>query len=136
MNQSIQVARILGIPIVINLSWVITLVFVTSLLALDIYPTLIPENSPYRNDYALHWVMAISSGVAFFVSIILHELAHSVVALHQGIKVKNITLFIFGGVSQIAGESAEQSERAIAQDDPGPGLVVKRNHYSNSRLNL
>ncbi len=113
MNQSIQVARILGIPIVINLSWVITLVFVTSLLALDIYPTLIPENSPYRNDYALHWVMAISSGVAFFISIILHELAHSVVALHQGIKVKNITLFIFGGVSQIAGESRKPLEEFV-----------------------
>jgi Zn-dependent protease/CBS domain-containing protein len=49
--------------------------------------------------------MALASGGAFFLSIILHELAHSVIARMQGIPVKNITLFIFGGVSQIAGDA-------------------------------
>lgn len=95
----------MGIPIVINASWLITLAFVTSLLALEVYPQIIPPGSPYRDDYVLHWVMAITSGIAFFASVILHELAHSFVAQRQGIKVRNITLFIFGGVSQIAGES-------------------------------
>lgn len=105
MNSNFQVARIMGIPIVINASWLITLAFVTSLLAIDVYPSIIPPGSPYRDDYALHWVMALVSGIAFFLSIILHELAHSYVAQRQGIHVRNITLFIFGGVSQIAGES-------------------------------
>ena len=45
------------------------------------------------------------AALAFFASIVLHELAHSVIARRQGIPVKNITLFIFGGVSQIAGEA-------------------------------
>ena len=75
------------------------------MLALRLYPALIPSNSPYRNDLALHWVMAISSGLAFFASILLHELAHSIIAQRQGIPVKSITLFIFGGVSQINGEA-------------------------------
>ncbi|HWO72893.1 MAG TPA: site-2 protease family protein [Dehalococcoidia bacterium] len=106
MNTNIQVARLLGIPVVVNVSWLVTLVFVTSMLALRFYPSVIPEGSPYREDKALHWVMAISSGLIFFASILLHELAHSFVALRQGIPVKSITLFIFGGVSQIGGEAS------------------------------
>lgn len=113
VNSNFQVARILGIPIVINASWLITLAFVTSLLALDVYPSIIPPDSAYRNDYWLHWVMAISSGLAFFVSVILHELAHSFVAQRQGIPVRNITLFIFGGVSQIAGESRKPLQEFV-----------------------
>ena len=104
MNGSIQVARILGIPIVVNLSWFLTLGLVTILLALGFYPSVF-EDTAYRDDNLVHWVLAAVSGTAFFVSIVLHELAHSVVALKQGIPVKNITLFIFGGVSQIGGEA-------------------------------
>ncbi|HLF77362.1 MAG TPA: site-2 protease family protein [Dehalococcoidia bacterium] len=105
MNGSIRVARILGIPIVVNLSWLITLAFVTSILALQVYPEVFPPRSPHRDDRVLHWVMALASGFSFFASIVLHELAHSIVAKRQGIPVKNITLFIFGGVSQIGGEA-------------------------------
>ncbi|HEU0075705.1 MAG TPA: site-2 protease family protein [Dehalococcoidia bacterium] len=76
----------------------------TILLALGFYPSVF-EDTAYRDDNLVHWVLAAVSGTAFFVSIVLHELAHSVVALKQGIPVKNITLFIFGGVSQIGGEA-------------------------------
>lgn len=105
MKSGIQIARILGIPIVINLSWLLTLGLVTTVLALWVYPPVFESGSQYRNDNLVHWIMAIASGVVFFSSILLHELAHSVVALKQGIPVKSITLFIFGGVSQIGGES-------------------------------
>ena len=97
--------RILGIPIEINVSWLITLALVTWTLAIRIYPELLPRTSPYREDYVLHWVMAVCSGLAFFTSIVLHELAPSIVAKRQGIEVKAITLFVFGGVSQIGGEA-------------------------------
>jgi Zn-dependent protease len=104
VNGSIQVARILGIPIVVNLSWFLTLGLVTVLLALGLYPSVF-EDTSYRDDSVVHWGLAAISATAFFVSILLHELAHSIVALKQGIPVKNITLFIFGGVSQIGGEA-------------------------------
>ena len=94
----------MGIPIVVNLSWFLTLGFVTIVLALGFYPSVF-EDTSYRDNKLAHWGMAVISGVAFFVSILLHELAHSVVALRQGIPVKSITLFIFGGVSQISGEA-------------------------------
>jgi Zn-dependent protease/predicted transcriptional regulator len=105
VNSNLTVARILGIPIVVNISWLITLAFVTSMLALKFYPEVLPPSSRYRDDVVLHWIMALVSGLIFFLSILLHELAHSVVARKQGIPVKNITLFIFGGVSQIGGEA-------------------------------
>jgi len=96
----------MGIPIVVNVSWFLMLAFVTSMLALKYYPDFaFAADSPYRDDRVLHWTMAIFSGVVFFGSILLHELAHSAVALKQGIPVKNITLFMFGGVSQIAGDA-------------------------------
>ncbi len=125
MDRSLRIARIAGIPIVINLSWVITLAFVTTLLAIRVYPDVLPPGSPYRNDVALHWVMAIVSGVMFFVSILLHELAHSLVARKQGIGVKSITLFIFGGVSQITGESTRPlHEFVMAIVGPLTSLVL------------
>jgi Zn-dependent protease/predicted transcriptional regulator len=95
----------MGIPVMVNLSWFLILIFVTSYLALNIYPNAaFEEGSPYHDDRALHWAMAIASGVVFFVSILLHEMAHSIVALRQGIPVKSITLFMFGGVSEITGD--------------------------------
>src|SRR3954453_1798128 len=105
VNGNFKIASVLGIPIVVNVSWIATLLFVTSVLALRIYPEVIPVESPNRDNVGVHWAMAIASGIAFFTSIVLHELAHSVIARRQGIPVKNITLFIFGGVSQIAGEA-------------------------------
>jgi Zn-dependent protease/predicted transcriptional regulator len=82
-----------------------TLVFVTGFLALSIYPDWLPPGSPDRDREWVHWVMALSSALVFFGSILVHEFAHSVIALRYGIPVKSITLFIFGGVSQISGEA-------------------------------
>lgn len=125
MHGNLRLLRILGIPIEINVSWLITLAFVTSLLAMRVYPDWLPRSSPYRDDYVLHWVMAVCSGLAFFTSIVLHELAHSIVAKRQGIEVKAITLFVFGGVSQIAGEARRPlNEFVIAIVGPLTSLLL------------
>ena len=50
---------------------------------------------------AQYWAMGAASAIMLFVSVLLHELGHSVVAMHYKIPVRGITLFIFGGVSQI-----------------------------------
>jgi len=105
MSGSFQIARVFGIPIRVNVSWFLTLAFITAMLALRFYPVVIPPDSPYRDDKLVHWVMAAASGLVFFASILLHELAHSVVAQKQGLVVKGITLFIFGGMAQITSEA-------------------------------
>jgi Zn-dependent protease/CBS domain-containing protein len=105
LNGTFELVRVFGIPIRVNISWFITIAFVTASLALRFYPHVFPPGSPYRHDQGLAWAMALFSGLAFFASILLHELAHSLVARRQGIPVKGITLFIFGGVSQITAEA-------------------------------
>jgi Zn-dependent protease len=116
----------MGIPILVNLSWFLILIFVTSYLALNVYPyAAFDADSPHRDDRVLHWGMAISSGVVFFGSILLHELAHSFVALRQGIPVKSITLFMFGGVSEITGDPRRPlHEFVMAVVGPLTSLII------------
>src|SRR5208282_2713570 len=53
---------------------------------------------------AQHWTLGIVTGFLFFASVIIHELGHSVVALHYRIQVKSITMFVFGGLASIVSE--------------------------------
>jgi Zn-dependent protease len=126
VNASFRIARVMGIPVLVNLSWFLILIFVTSYLALNIYPNAAFEaGSPYHDDRALHWAMAIASGVVFFASILLHEMAHSIVALRQGIPVKSITLFMFGGVSEITGDPRKpRHEFIMAVVGPLTSLLI------------
>jgi len=52
-------------------------------------------------DISVYWIMGIIGAIILFVSVLLHELVHSMVALRYGLKVREIVLFIFGGVSVI-----------------------------------
>jgi Zn-dependent protease/CBS domain-containing protein len=91
--------RILGIPIDLDYSWFLAAALITWVLAVNYYP--IEFKGVTRPEY---WAMGAVTAVLFFGSIVVHELAHSWVALRYKIPVSRITLFIFGGVSQIAGE--------------------------------
>lgn len=108
MWTSYRLGRLFGVPVGISPSWFIAFGLVIGVLALRVYPTAIPA----RGD-DLYWSMAFISGLLFFVSILLHELAHSVVARAFGIPVHGITLFILGGVSQIAREAPKASQEFL-----------------------
>ena len=97
--RSIRAGTLAGIPILINPSWFVLFGLTTWLLATGYFPDAMP-----RGGTAVYFLMAGVSVVAFFMSIVLHELAHSLVAKRQQIPVKSITLFMFGGVSQITKE--------------------------------
>ncbi len=99
MAGSLRIGKIAGIDIYINFSWIIILVLLTVSLATGWFPQL------YRGwSTATYWVVGFISAILLFVSVLLHELAHSLVARRRGVPVKNITLFIFGGVSNIEQE--------------------------------
>jgi len=99
MPGSFRIGKIAGIDIDINVSWIIVLVLLTVSLATGWFPQLYAGWS-----VATYWVVGLISALLLFVSVLLHELAHSLVARRRGLPVKNITLFIFGGVSNIEQE--------------------------------
>ena len=96
MGTTIRIARIAGIPIRIHITWLIALFLVTWTLGVGYYP----NEYPNWNGY-LYWAAGSGSALLLFLSVLLHELAHSLVALAKGLPVSGITLFIFGGVSAI-----------------------------------
>src|SRR5437016_12886520 len=101
MPGSLHLGRIAGIDIYINFSWLIIFVFLTWSLATGWFPQLYPGWST-----ATYWLVSAVAALLLFVSVLLHELAHSFVARARCLPVKNITLFIFGGASNIQQEPA------------------------------
>jgi Zn-dependent protease len=99
-------ARIFGIPVGINYTWLIVFVLVTLSLATGYFPTRYAEWG-----LPTYVTIGLLTSVLFFGSVVVHELAHSVVAMAWGIPVKGITLFIFGGVANIGREP----ERPLAE---------------------
>ena len=99
---AIRVGTLAGIPILLSPSWFILFGLTTWLLATQFYPDALEDASR-----TTHYAMAACSVILFFVSIVLHELAHSLVARAYRIPVKSITLFILGGAAQITREAAK-----------------------------
>jgi Zn-dependent protease/CBS domain-containing protein len=100
MNRhTIPLGRILGIPIGLDYSWFLIFVLLTWTMAVGYYP------AEFKNwPIAQYWIVGAMTAVMLFVSVLLHELGHSVVAMRYKVPVRSITLFIFGGVSQIGTE--------------------------------
>jgi Zn-dependent protease len=91
--------KVFGIPIGVNYTWFIVFALVTLSLATAYFPSRYPDWAAMG-----YWSVGLLTSLLFFASVLIHELAHSVVALAWGIPVKSITLFIFGGVASIGRE--------------------------------
>jgi Zn-dependent protease/predicted transcriptional regulator len=99
--QGIRVARILGIPIFIDFSWIL----VFGLIAFFISGNFGAQHPNWAVTET--WTVGILTTILFFASVVFHELAHSVVAQGYKIKVLSITLFIFGGLARISREPSK-----------------------------
>ena len=99
VRNSWHLCKIRGIDIFIDSSWLIIFLLVTWTLASHYFPSQNPDVPLLFN-----WILGIIASLLFFASVLAHELSHSLVAQQQGEQVKNITLFIFGGVAQIGDE--------------------------------
>ncbi|MEM2872767.1 MAG: site-2 protease family protein [Nitrososphaerales archaeon] len=97
--MSISVGKIMGVKIRLHYTWFIIFVFITWTLAAFYMPDQYPGLT-----YEVYWITGLVSSIILFSSVLFHELFHTYFALKKGISVPSITLFLFGGVTQIAEE--------------------------------
>ena len=121
-SGGIQIGRFFGITVKLHWSWFIIFFLITWMLATEYFPSV----EDYQNwSTATRWVIGFVTSILFFASVLAHELAHSLVAKAGGLKVSAITLFIFGGVSQLTEEPKSPGEEfRMAVAGPGTSLVI------------
>jgi Zn-dependent protease/predicted transcriptional regulator len=95
-GRPVSLFNIFGFEIKIDISWLILAALVTWSLASGLFPEYYKDLSP-----ASYWWMGAAGAAGLFLSIVFHELAHSLVARNYGVSMKGITLFIFGGVAEM-----------------------------------
>lgn len=129
-NGGFKLARIYGIEIFIDYSWLVIFLLILWLFTYVYYPTLFPEFSN-TTDLMLGFLTAI----LFFSSALLHELAHSVVSIKNGLNVKRITLFLFGGIAELFDEPKDaKSEFKIAVAGPATSIILAILFYLLSKV--
>lgn len=99
-----KIFKIFGIDIKLHFTWW----FVFALIAWSLSSTFFPQFFPNLSNQ-MYWIMGITASLLLFVSVLLHELSHSLVAKAKHIKVESITLFFFGGVAGITKEDMKPS---------------------------
>jgi len=119
LNANIRLFRLWGIPVEINMSWILILVFMTWTFATNYYPFYFPEtfSSPEL------WVLGFVTTLFLFLSILMHEFSHSIVAVRSGIPIKKITLFMFGGVARME-RDVENPIDEMKTAAAGPAMTV------------
>ncbi len=108
MRGAYKIFRIFGIDIQIHYSWI----FIFFLLSWSLASSYFPQISPGLNN-SMYWFMGIVAALLLFVSVLLHELSHSLTAKAKKIGVESITLFFFGGVSGIKKEEMKPSSEFV-----------------------
>ena len=119
IGRSFRVATIFGIPIKVDLSWLVIVVLLTATLGVTFS----------RDHPALGWptwiVMGLASAMLLFGSVLAHELSHAVVALREGISMRGITLFFFGGAAEMLDEPpSAKAELKVAVAGPAMSVAL------------
>ena len=99
MTGGLRIGRFFGFEVRLDASWFVVFFLVLWIFSGTVFPRDYPELS--NGEYIL---MGLAGAILFFVSVLLHELAHSAVARTRGIEVEGITLFIFGGMARTRSE--------------------------------
>lgn len=119
MKAQVKLGRIAGISIGLHYSWFIIAMLIALSLAQH-FRTVMPPWST-----AVVWTAALITSLLFFAALLLHELAHSLLAKARGLRVRGITLFALGGVSQIESEAPDpKSEFSIAIAGPIASIAI------------
>ena len=119
-SRAVKLVTIRGFDIKFDPSWIIIAVLITWTLSVQYFPTALPGHSP-----AVYLAMAVAAMIGLFASLLLHEMAHSIVAQRLGVAIKSITLFLFGGVAELEGEpQTAEDELKIAMAGPAASFAI------------
>jgi Zn-dependent protease len=119
-----------GFEIRIDLSWVLLVVLVAWSLSTGLFP--------FRYEglsMQIYWIMGTVGAIGLFLSIVFHEMAHSLVARRFGMPIKGITLFLFGGVAEMKGEPpSAKAEFMMALAGPLSSIILAAVFYGLSQI--
>lgn len=115
----LRLVSIRGIPVRVHVSWLVFFALVTWSFATEFYP------DHYGGTFSATglWLFAALTALLLFVSILLHELSHSIVARRGGVPIRGITLFMFGGVAQM-GREVEDPGVELRMAAAGPMMTI------------
>ena len=120
MHPTLTIARIAGIRIGVNWSWLIVFALIVWTLESTVFPSTYPDLTT-----TTYVAMAAVAAVLFFCSLLLHELGHALQAKREGVEIEGITLWLFGGVAQFKGMfPSAGAELRIAVAGPLVSLVL------------
>jgi len=119
MKSNVKLGKIAGIEIGLHYSWFIIAALITFSLGERFHQV----NPSWGSGRV--WIASLVTALLFFVTLLMHELSHSLVAQKRGLRVKSITLFALGGVSQIEGDAPDaKTEFLVAFAGPLASLVI------------
>jgi Zn-dependent protease/CBS domain-containing protein len=120
VGGTMRVLTIRGIPVNVHVSWLVIYGLITWTLATGYFPRALPDLPA-----AAHWANGLLAAFLLFVSVLLHELSHSFVAMAHGLSVRGITLHVFGGVSHLEDEApSPRAEFLIAVVGPVTSFAI------------
>lgn len=119
-GSRLRIGSILGFEVGIDASWIFIAILLTWSLAAGLFP------ARYQGlSGPTYWAMGIAGTIALFLSVVLHELSHSLVARRHGVEIRGITLFLFGGVAQMGSEpQTPRAEFLIAIAGPIASVAI------------
>ena len=119
-GRNFTLFELLGFRVRANVSWLFLAILVVGSLAAGYFPAAYPELPA-----TTYWWLGIVATIGLFLSLLFHEFSHSVVARARGLEIKGITLFLFGGVSEMAMEPARPNDEFwIAIAGPAASVVL------------
>ncbi|SCL17147.1 Zn-dependent protease (includes SpoIVFB) [Micromonospora pallida] len=120
MRASFRLGRVAGVPVGVNWSVLVIFALIAWALAARQFPRAYPGEPGWAYVFA-----GLAAAVVFFVGLLAHEVAHAVVAKRNGLGVEGITLWLFGGVSELKGDAPNPgAELRIAGIGPLVSLVI------------
>jgi len=117
---SLRIGSLLGIPVRLHYTLILAVILIAWNLASGYMPSEYPGLSSRE-----YWAIGVLGAITLFTSVLIHELAHSYVAKKNGLPVKRIVLFLFGGVSEIEEEPRSPGlEFKVAVVGPASSFVI------------